>query len=86
MMQLQRRSTEALARIRTAVMNQEHALAEQRAQMQAHKAENPYDDDYSAGMYQEEFKGGGGFAGPDSKKRRGVCSSPSSTHSSLFYH
>ena len=65
------RGQDALFKIRTAVLNQEHALAEQRAQRQAMRTEHPYDEDH-IGMYQEEFKGGGGFAGADAKKRRGV--------------
>lgn len=65
---LQRRNQDALIRIRTAVVNQEQALAEQMAQRKAYK---PGEDEHMA-MYQEEFKGAGGFAGADSKKRRGV--------------
>jgi hypothetical protein len=65
---MQRRNQDALIRIRTAVVNQEQALAEQLAQRKAYK---PGEDEHMA-MYQEEFKGAGGFAGADSKKRRGV--------------
>lgn len=65
---LQRRNQDALIRIRTAVVNQEQALAEQMAMRKAFK---PGEDEHMA-MYQEEFKGAGGFAGADSKKRRGV--------------
>lgn len=68
MLHMQRRNQDALIRIRTAVVNQEQALAEQMAQRKAFK---PGDDEHMA-MYQEEFKGAGGFAGADSKKRRGV--------------
>lgn len=68
MLHLQRRNQDALIRIRTAVVNQEQALAEQMAQRKAYK---PGEDEHMA-MYQEEFKGAGGFAGGDSKKRRGV--------------
>jgi hypothetical protein len=66
---MQRRNQDALIRIRTAVVNQEQALAEQMAQRKAFKTE----DDHMA-MYQEDFKGTGGFAGSDPKKRRGVSS------------
>jgi hypothetical protein len=66
---MQRRNQDALIRIRTAVVNQEQALAEQMAQRKAFKTE----DDHMA-MYQEDFKGTGGFAGADPKKRRGVSS------------
>lgn len=68
---MQRRNQDALMRIRTAVLNQEHALAEQMAQRKAYKMGGPHDDDHMA-IYQDEFKGSGGFAGPESKKRRGV--------------
>lgn len=68
MLHMQRRNQDALIRIRTAVVNQEQALAEQLAQRKAYK---PGEDEHMA-MYQEEFKGTGGFAGADSKKRRGV--------------
>lgn len=69
MLNIQRRNHDALVRIRTAVYNQEHAMAEQMAQRKAFKL-GVHEDDRMA-MYQEEFKGSG-FAGPDSKKRRGV--------------
>lgn len=68
MLHMQRRNQDALIRIRTAVVNQEQALAEM-AQRKAFKTE----DEHMA-MYQEEYKGTGGFAGADSKKRRGVSS------------
>jgi hypothetical protein len=68
MLHMQRRNQDALIRIRTAVVNQEQALAEQLAQRKAYK---PGEDEHMA-VYQEEFKGAGGFAGADSKKRRGV--------------
>ncbi|KAJ5594019.1 uncharacterized protein N7459_000227 [Penicillium hispanicum] len=73
---MQRRNQDALIRIRTAVVNQEHALAEQMAQRKAFKSE----DDHMA-MYQEEFKGTGGFAGADAKKRRGKAAPPGRCHS-----
>lgn len=66
---MQRRNQDALVRIRTAVVNQEQALAEQMAQRKAFKTE----DDHMS-MYQEDYKGTGGFAGADPKKRRGVSS------------
>jgi hypothetical protein len=57
-------------RIRTAVL-EENALAEQRARL--FKSENGYDDEVG-GMYSDDYKGAGGFAGADAKKRRGVRS------------
>lgn len=62
MLQLQRRSSDALARLRSAVLNQEHAIAEQQNQPRE-----------NGGVYREEPKTGG-FAGGDTKKRRGVSS------------
>lgn len=69
MLHMQRRNQDALVRIRTAVVNQEQALAEQLAQRKAFKTE----DDHMA-MYPDDYKGTGGFAGADPKKRRGVSS------------
>ncbi|PYI06030.1 sexual development transcription factor NsdD [Aspergillus sclerotiicarbonarius CBS 121057] len=80
MLSLQRRNQDALMRIRTAVLNQEHALAEQMAQRKAFKAGGVHDDVHMA-MYQEEYKGSGGFAGADSKKRRGKAAPPGRCHS-----
>lgn len=63
------RVAEALAQIKDVIITQHNVLAEQQAQRQSLKNEN-FEDDGS--VYQEEFKGGGGFAGADAKKRRGV--------------
>ena len=75
MLNIQRRNHDALMRIRAMVFSQEHAMAEQVAQRKAFKFGGAHDDDHRMAMYQEEFKSSGGF-GPDSKKRRGVCSKP----------
>lgn len=80
LLQTQRRGQDALLRIRNAVLDQEHVLAEQRAHRQAMRTEHPYDEDH-IGLYQEEFKGGGGFAGADAKKRRGKAAPPGRCHS-----
>ncbi|KAE8351346.1 hypothetical protein BDV28DRAFT_137275 [Aspergillus coremiiformis] len=80
MLSVQRRNQDALLRIRAAVVSQEHALAEQMAQRKAFKASGVRDDDHMA-MYQDEYKGSGGFAGPDSKKRRGKAAPPGRCHS-----
>lgn len=69
MINAQRQNQEALLRIRNAVLTQEHAMAEQMAQRKAYKASGV---DEEMAMYQEEFKGSGGFAGAEAKKRRGV--------------
>ncbi|KAJ5234039.1 Zinc finger NHR/GATA-type [Penicillium citrinum] len=76
MLHMQRRNQDALIRIRTAVVNQEQALAEQMAQRKAYKPE----DEHMA-LYQEDFKGTGGFAGADAKKRRGKAAPPGRCHS-----
>ncbi|KAL5336115.1 hypothetical protein BJX70DRAFT_291305 [Aspergillus crustosus] len=80
MLIIQRRNHDALMRIRTAAFNQEHAMAEQMAQRKAFKPSGVHEDDGMA-MYQEDYKGGGGFAGPDSKKRRGKAAPPGRCHS-----
>ncbi|KAJ5930116.1 Zinc finger NHR/GATA-type [Penicillium verhagenii] len=74
---MQRRNQDALIRIRTAVVNQEQALAE----MAQRKAYKPEDEHMTGTMYQEDFKGVGGFAGADSKKRRGKAAPPGRCHS-----
>ncbi|PYH32856.1 GATA-type sexual development transcription factor NsdD [Aspergillus neoniger CBS 115656] len=81
MLNIQRHNQDALIRIRTAILNQEHALAEQMAQRKAFKAGGVHDDVHHMAMYQEEYKGSGGFAGPDSKKRRGKAAPPGRCHS-----
>jgi hypothetical protein len=73
LIQQQQRNHEALLRIRSAVVSQEHALAEQRVQQRHPKVENGYDDDH-VGLYQDGFKSPSGFTGGDAKKRRGVSS------------
>ncbi|KAI9371045.1 hypothetical protein BJX61DRAFT_535132 [Aspergillus egyptiacus] len=78
MLNIQRRNHDALMRIRHAVLS-EHALAEQMAQRKAFKPGGMHEDDRMA-MYQEEFKHSG-FAGPDSKKRRGKAAPPGRCHS-----
>lgn len=72
MLQLLKGNQEALLRLRTAVIRQENALAEQQrlAQSNAMKSNGP--DDGQMVVYKDEYKGMGGFAGPDPKKRRGV--------------
>ncbi|KAF7592704.1 hypothetical protein BBP40_012608 [Aspergillus hancockii] len=80
MLSVHRRNQDALLRIRAAVVSQEHALAEQMAQRKAFKAGGVRDDDHMA-MYPDDFKGSGGFAGPDPKKRRGKAAPPGRCHS-----
>lgn len=70
MMNQNRRVSDSLARIREVLITQQMALAEQRAHDQGFKGSSEYGEE-GAG-YQEDFKTGGGFAGADAKKRRGV--------------
>jgi hypothetical protein len=65
------RVAESLTRIREVVVNQQAALVEQ-AQDPRYKAMNGYDHE-GPNSYHDDAKGGGGFAGSDPKKRRGVC-------------
>ncbi|PGH18355.1 hypothetical protein AJ79_00421 [Helicocarpus griseus UAMH5409] len=77
-----RRTNDALGRIRSLAVEQALAeqQAEQRAQTQVYKPNGMYNDEQVA-MYPEEFKGGGGFAGGDAKKRRGKAAPPGRCHS-----
>lgn len=70
MLRQHNRVHESFTRIRDVILTQQLALAEQRAHEQGYKGSSEYDED-GAG-YQDEFKAGGGFAGADAKKRRGV--------------
>ncbi len=60
---------DSLSRIKEVLVTQQHALADKRAQDQGYKGSSDYDADDS---YHDDAKGGGGFAGADAKKRRGV--------------
>ena len=71
MIRQQERVLTSMARIREVIIAQQAALAEQRSHEYNHKPGSEMDDDGS--MYQEKPDGSGGFAGSDTKKRRGVC-------------
>ena len=71
MLRRQSRVLESLSRIKEVVITQQHALAEQRNRDEANKVSSDYGEDGSG--YSDKADGAGGFAGPDSKKRRGVC-------------
>ena len=66
----QHKVLDAMARIRDVIINQQHALAEQRTRDEANKDPSEYGDDGPLG--QDKSEGSGGFAGADLKKRRGV--------------
>ncbi|OAX82823.1 hypothetical protein ACJ72_02827 [Emergomyces africanus] len=77
-----RRTSDALGRIRS--MAVEHALAEQQAEQRAQRQfykTNGVRNEEQVAMYQEDFKGPGGFAGGDTKKRRGKAAPPGRCHS-----
>lgn len=59
-----------MERIREVIVKQRDDLAERNKQEQGQKASPEFDDD---SVYGEKSEGGGGFAGADAKKRRGVC-------------
>ena len=84
MIRRQNRVLESMMRIREVVIAQQHAIAEQRSREEASKAHpTDYGDDH--GPYQEKTEGGGGFAGPDPKKRRGVSEAVLLLCSELFH-
>ena len=60
-----------MERIREVVVKQQQDLAEARQREQGYKASTEYDEE---SLYGDKGEGGGGFAGADPKKRRGVCS------------
>ena len=70
MIRHQNRVLDSMTRIRD-IINQQHALAEQRSRDEANKEPSEYGEDGITG--QDKSEGGGGFAGADPKKRRGVC-------------
>ena len=81
MLHLQRRHQDALLRLRTAVISQEHALAEQMSQRNSYRG----GEDDRGGAFQEDFKGGGGsVGGSDTKKRRGVSRQCESSGTPVF--
>ncbi|KAI1960213.1 hypothetical protein LOZ58_003932 [Ophidiomyces ophidiicola] len=81
LLQTQRRNLEALGRIRGAVLDQEHAMAQQRERMRLLHSEPG-----GPAAFREDAKAAsGGFAGGDAKRRRGVpnakawkCNGPTS--------
>ncbi|KAJ6041615.1 Zinc finger NHR/GATA-type [Penicillium canescens] len=68
MLCMQRRNRDALNRIRTVVFNQGQDMVEQMTKRKAFK----YKEDELMALYQDEFKGAGGFSGANSKTLRGV--------------
>ena len=71
MINMQRRTENTLICIRAAVISREHTLAEQITQRLAFKSR--VQEDNHMALYQQEHKDCHGFAGAETKKRRGVC-------------
>lgn len=65
------RIVDSLVRIREVVLTTQQAQIPEQPQDPRYKAANGFEPEESS-QYGEDTKGGGGFAGADSKKRRGV--------------
>ena len=63
-----------MERIRDVIVKQQQDLAEARHREQGYKASQEYDEE---SLFGDKSEGGGGFAGADAKKRRGVRVGPS---------
>lgn len=72
LMKQSQRIVESLARIREVVLTTQQAHLAEQAQDPRFKAANGYEPEEAHNPYGEDPKGGGGFAGSDPKKRRGV--------------
>lgn len=71
LMGYQKRVLDSMQRVKEVIHAQQQALAEQRSYENSYKPSAEPDDDGSS--YHEKLEGGGGFAGAEAKKRRGVC-------------
>lgn len=71
LMSYQKRVLESMQRIKDVIIEQQQALAEQRNYENSYKPSAEPDDDGAS--YHDKLEGGGGFAGAEAKKRRGVC-------------
>ena len=70
MIQQQKGVLASMERIRDVIVKQRDDLLERNRQEQGTKAAQEYDDEHT---FIDKTEGGGGFAGADAKKRRGVC-------------
>ncbi|KAL8989288.1 MAG: hypothetical protein Q9177_001798, partial [Variospora cf. flavescens] len=70
LMGYQKRVLDSMQRIKEVIVAQQHALAEQKNYENSYKPSAEPDDD--GGSYHDKTEGGGGFAGAEAKKRRGV--------------
>ena len=73
MMKRQERVLMSISRIRDVVIAQQQALAEQRSREDAASKPVPDFVEDSSTASDKAERSGGGFAGSDPKKRRGVC-------------
>ena len=82
MIRQQSKVLDAMSRIRDVICKQQQALAEQRSyDQQNYKAAPSEADDNESNSYIDKLEGSGGFAGADSKKRRGKAAPPGRCHS-----
>ncbi|KAL8659947.1 MAG: hypothetical protein Q9226_000169 [Calogaya cf. arnoldii] len=79
MMSYQKRVLDSMQSIKEVIIAQQQALAEQRSYEHSYKPASEVDEDGAS--FQEKLEGGGGFAGADSKKRRGRAAPPGRCHS-----
>ncbi|KAL8734628.1 MAG: hypothetical protein Q9181_003128 [Wetmoreana brouardii] len=79
MMNYQKRVLDSMQRIKEVIIAQQHALAEQRNYEHRYKPSSEADDDGVS--LHDKIEGSGGFAGPDTKKRRGRAAPPGRCHS-----
>ncbi len=70
MMSYQKRVLESMQSIKEVIIAQQQALVEQRNYEHTYKSASEAEED--GALFHEKLEGGGGFAGADPKKRRGV--------------
>ncbi|KAI4104797.1 MAG: hypothetical protein L6R37_003070 [Teloschistes peruensis] len=79
MMNHQKRVLDSMQSIKEIIIAQQHALAEQRNYEINHKPSSDADEDGAS--FSDKLEGSGGFAGADTKKRRGRAAPPGRCHS-----
>ncbi|KAL8779247.1 MAG: hypothetical protein Q9194_001548 [Teloschistes cf. exilis] len=75
----QKRVLDSMQSIKEIIVAQQHALAEQRNYEINHKPSSDADEDGAS--FGDKLEGSGGFAGADTKKRRGRAAPPGRCHS-----
>lgn len=81
MIRQQAKVMDAMARIRDVICKQQQALIEQRQYDQQNYKPAASEADDDANAFMDKLEGAGGFAGSDSKKRRGRAAPPGRCHS-----